>query len=133
AETGESLEGGLVRRAGGDLGAGGEELPVRGDDRVRVVTEQARGPEGGGEVVTAGLEQRGEPSVEDHRCRREGGRVRPGRPDARGPGPPRGRRGGRRDDGELARTPARPRSRPSARRSPGGSLRWRRGPPGCVW
>jgi hypothetical protein len=65
AERGKAVEGGLVRRAGRDLRPGVEELAVRAGDRVRVVGEEPSRPEVGGEVVAAGLEKRGQATVED--------------------------------------------------------------------
>ena len=63
----ESVERGLVRRRGRDLSAGGEERQMCLDDRVRIVMQQARGPELSPEVVTLRLQLSGQAAIEDDR------------------------------------------------------------------
>ena len=65
AARGEAAEGHLVRRGRRDLGAGGEEVPVRRDDRVRPVEQQPADQRAGGQVVAARLQRGGEPAVQD--------------------------------------------------------------------
>ena len=64
----ESVERGLVRRRGRNLSAGGEERQMCLDDRVRIVMEQARGPELSSEVMTLRLQLSRQAAIEYDRA-----------------------------------------------------------------
>src|SRR6476659_6722768 len=68
ASPDESVERSLVRRRGRNLSARGEERQMCLDDRVRIVMEQARGPELSSEVMTLRLQLSRQAAIEYDRA-----------------------------------------------------------------